>query len=267
MPIAVPVLLAALLAAGSPSSLPSEPPEVRELFPPEGTPAHSFLVVDVANGNILRADAADSCYRETIPVGTGRRWLAALAGLESGRLDPDTTVRCDSTCWADSAHGGVSLVPGLAWGCDTYARALPRGEWETAHAASEAGLDAAGVTLRAWTRFWRRADRAELRVRGTTLTNLTGAAAAAVSSPRGTLRALYEPRWSVHAMSGETGGGAWVCGSASLPGGRKWAFALFLRSGSESLAATRCAHLLDETRRTFRESSRARGGEPWSEAD
>ena len=93
------------------------------------------------------------------------------------------------------------------------------------------------------------------------------AAATAVSSPRGTLRALHEPRWSVHAISGEAAGGAWVSGTAVLPGGRKWAFALFLRSGSESLAATRCAHLLDETRRAFRESSRARGGEPWSDME
>ncbi|MBZ0269534.1 hypothetical protein K8I85_15375, partial [bacterium] len=72
---------------------------------------------------------------------------------------------------------------------------------------------------------------------------------------------------STRAISGEAAGGAWVTGTSTLPGGRRWAFALFVRSGSESLAATRCAHLLDETRRTFRGSSRARGGEPWSEVE
>jgi len=269
MPIVPLFLLAALLAAlPSPAaSAPSEPPEVRELFPDDGTPAHAFLVVDVANGNILRADDADSCYREAVPIGTGRRWLAAMAGMESGALDPAATVRCDSTCWARGAHGDVAMLNGLAWGCDTYARSLPGDDGDVAREASETGLDASGTTLRAWTRFWRRAERLELRVRGGTLSNLVGAATTAVASPRGTLRALHESRWNTRAISGETAGGAWVAGISTLPGGRRWAFALFVRSGSESLAASRCANLLEETRRTFRGSSRARGGEPWSEVD
>ena len=66
---------------------------------------------------------------------------------------------------------------------------------------------------------------------------------------------------------GEAERGSWVTGVTTLPGGRRWAFALFVPGGAANLATTRCAHLLDETKRTFRATTRERGGDPWSEFD
>lgn len=243
----------------------SSPPAIHERFPGDGTPTHAFLVIDVNTGDVVRVDDAETCNREIVPLGSARPFLAALSALESGQLDPQRTTHCDSTCWAKGAHGEVALVNALAWGCETYARELPEGS--LSGAARSVGLDAEGVPLRTWTRFWRRADRAELRVRTSTLSNLLAAAATAVSSPRGVARALHDPRRASRAIVGEWPEGAWVAGVTSLVGGRRWAFALLMREGTANLATARCAHLLDETKRTFRAATRERGGEPWRAFD
>jgi hypothetical protein len=258
--------------ASPPAAAPSPPPEpgappVREHFPATGTPLHSFLVMDVATGDVVRVDDADAVNAEPVPLGTGRRFLAALTALEAGGLDPDATVACDSTCWARGAHGDVSVANALAWGCSTYFAHLDVDDRSVARTAAAVGLDAGGTTLRAWARFWRRAERSELHVRARTLTQLMAAAALSVSSPRGIARTLYDPRNATRAIVGRTDSGAWVTGVQSVPGGRRWAFALFLPGGTPSLAVTRAAHLLDETLRTYRESTRARGGLPWRELD
>lgn len=55
--------------------------------------------------------------------------VTALAGLESGILDPDATVYCPGYldlgdhrfhCWKHGGHGSVNLVHAMAGSCDTY---------------------------------------------------------------------------------------------------------------------------------------------------
>ncbi len=243
----------------------SAPPALREHFPEEGTPGHAFLVVDVPSGDIVRVDDPDTCNRELIALGTGRQYLAVLAALETGELNPEATVACDSTCWAKGTHGESSLVNALAWGCTTYADRIPSADPAIASAARAVGLNADGISLRAWTRFWRRADRAQLKVRTRTLTNLLAVAGTTVSSPRGLARALHDGRSSTRAFVGESADGAWVAGVTTLPGGRRWAFALFLRGATPSLAGARCAEMIQVTKRAFRRSTKERGGGPWRE--
>lgn len=264
----VALLLAPAAPAAEPSAPPPiQPPEVQEHFPAEGTPAHTFLVIDVRTGDALRVDDAQAVGREPVPLGTGYRFLAALAALEEGSVDPDATVACDSTCWAQGAHGDVALVNALAWGCDTYFAHLDVDRAAVDRAAAGVGLAAAGPTLRAWTRFWRRSERSELHLRSETLSQLLAAAALSVSSPRGLARSLYDSRHGARAIVGSSEAGSWVAGVATVAGGRRWAFALFLPGGNTNLAVTRCAHLLEETRRTYRRSTSVRGGDPWREIE
>jgi hypothetical protein len=245
----------------------TSPPAIHERFPDEGTPAHALLVVDVASGDVVRVDDSDACRREPVPFGTGRRFLTAVAALESGDLDAEETVRCDSTCWARGDHGEVALVNALAWGCDTYAASLPPVTEQVRRVARSMGLDVDSSTLEDWTGFWRRADRARLPLRAETTAHLLATATTTISSPRGVARPLHDPRRVGRAFVGEAAEGSWVTGVTTLPGGRRWAFALFVPGGTARLAVARCAHLLAETKRTFRAATRERGGKPWSDLE
>lgn len=248
----------------TPQSLP-QPRPLAERF--GGLPGHAFLVVDVTDGRVLRADDAESCEEEAVAWGRGGRYLAALAGLEDGTVDPERIVECDSTCWANATHGPVSLVTGLAWECDTWFATLDVDSARVRDTVSALGLvtddGREAATLRQWTDFWRTLTGGGSGLRATTISSLQAAAGTAVTSPRGTARTLNDPRFAIRAIPGTGDDGAWVAGVAWVPGGRRWAFALHLRDGGLALATARANHLLDETLRAYRHSARERGGEPW----
>lgn len=251
-----------------PESAPVAPP-VDEYFHTDTSPTHAFVVLDVADGRVLRADGGDAGRDELVPLGSGRRFLEAIVQLEGGGLDPLETVACDETCWANGAHGSISFLNAFAWGCDTYFRDRSIPDATLATRSGPIGLQVRtedgvlGASLLEWAEFWRELGRSRLRLRPATISHALAAAGTCVSSPRGLARALHDPRGVVRAAVGETPRGAWVTGTAVVPGGRRWAFAFFLRDGSASLATARCAHLLQETVRTARQSTRERGGEPW----
>ena len=157
----------------------------------------------------------------------------------------------------------------LAWGCDPYFLDRSVGDAALVAGAGTVGLDllpvagSLGTSLWEWAEFWRTLSQSRARLRPVTLSNLLTAAGTTVSSPRGQARALHDPRRTIRATVGETETGAWVAGITSVAVGKRWTFALFLREGSARHATARCAHLLQETLRTFRQSTRERGGEPW----
>jgi hypothetical protein len=197
--------------------------------------------------------------------------VRALAGLEDGTLDADARARCDSTCWTRGAHGEVTLVEALAWGCDTwwqrYGSRIPA--TAAASHARAAGLlpegtDAEASSLAACVAFFRHLLRDDSHWKANTSTRLLAAAGMAVSSPRGAARALHDPRRRTRALTGSDEHGAWVVGSREVLG-RTWIFSLYLPGGSTALATSRAAQLLEETRRIARASSEQRGGMPTNE--
>lgn len=63
------------------------------------------------------------------PPGSTFKMLTALAGLEAGVVNENTTVHCDGAyqmggskfrCWSKSGHGGVNLRKSLKESCDVY---------------------------------------------------------------------------------------------------------------------------------------------------
>ena len=115
---------AALPLVAGPLTAAAAPPSVRDHFPDPGAGSHSFLLVDGDTGETLRAEGRD--LDEPVPFDGMERILVALAGLESGALDPAARVRCDSTCWADGGHGETNVMEGLAFDCDTWFAAARR---------------------------------------------------------------------------------------------------------------------------------------------
>ncbi len=251
------ILLALASAAGA-----AEPGPLADRFGALGN--HAFLVVDLADGRVLRADDRAACHDRLVPWGTGTRFLAALAALEGGSVDPERVVACDDRCWADGGHGDVTLVTALAWECDTALADLPEGNVVAAQAEAlglRSGDDACSPAE--WAAFWTSLGRGGSGLAPGTISYFQAAAGIAVTSPRGTVRSLHDPRLSVRAVAGENDGGAWVSGLAWVPGGRRWAFALHVPEATLALATARADHLLDETVRAYRLSTRERGGEPW----
>jgi hypothetical protein len=245
-------------------------PELADHFPDAGSPTHVFLLVDGASGEVIRAEGPASAAESRAPLGDVERFLVALAGLEDGIL-ADRVVACDSSCWAVAGHGEVTLLEGLAWGCDTWfaaAQAAVSSEaWRSR--ARSLGLSADGdavAGVQECASFWRRLERDELGLRPGTTTALLGAAGTAVSSPRGIARALHDPRHRTRAIAVAAGESAWVLGSREILG-RPWVFALHLPRGTPPLAAARAAQLLEETRRIARRSTSERGGSPTKEPE
>lgn len=73
----------------------------------------------------LAAKAAQGTY----PPGSTFKMIAALAGLESGIIDPEETVFCPGflevanrrfNCWKRAGHGSVDLNKSLEQSCDVY---------------------------------------------------------------------------------------------------------------------------------------------------
>ncbi|MEZ5063720.1 MAG: hypothetical protein R3B81_03245 [bacterium] len=257
-------------SATSPPVPPPSPPSIQDRLP-GSTGTLVFLVVDVASGEIVRGIDEDAARNEPLPLGEMFRVAEAIVALETGAVDPETSVACDSTCWARGEHRDVTLVGALGWSCDSYFHDLEdrvptRAIIERAvnWGWSDATESPPAARVEQVTALWRALARASLRVKPRTITEVLGGAGTAVKSPRGVARALGSPHRGARALAANAGDGAWVAGVTQIAEGRRWAFALFLRSGNANLAAARCAHLLDETERAFRTSSRERGGEAWA---
>ena len=70
-------------------------------------PEHVFLVVDVASGDVVRADGPRKAEREPAPAGRAARVLLAMAGLDEGSWTPQFNY------WQRPAQmddGGANLV-------------------------------------------------------------------------------------------------------------------------------------------------------------
>ena len=266
-----------LLASAAP-----EPPPVAERFAEDAHPGQVLLIVDSVTGETVRTENSAAAETMAFPAGETVRLLFGLAGLEDRTLSPETTVDCDSTCWADGAHGRNNLVTALAYSCGTYfRRLLPEvGGAAIRRAAERAGFghdlptaraidEASGFpgpgwrcTAREWVDFWRRFPKGQIARRGATTATLLAAAATTVSSPRATARSLSDPTRLVRAVVGESPEGAWVVGTRAVAGRPPWAFALFVRGASAPLAVARADHLLVETIRTWEHSSSTRNKMP-----
>jgi hypothetical protein len=258
------MLVAALLVAPAPLPPPSE------RFP-ASTPGHVLVVLDVASGELVRSGDPEAAAGEPFPLGDALRPLLALAALEGGQLEPEESIRCDSRCWANGAHGEPTHVSAAAWSCDTFFLELrKRLAWEAVRDWSiRAGFlpaadgDEVQATVEAMAEFWRSLGRGRLPISESTLSELLAAGGISVVSPRGVARALNRPRLGARAEAGAAGDGAWVAGLWQLSTEQRWAFALYLREGTTTLATARCANLLEETARVIRSSSHERGGRPW----
>ena len=253
------------------------PPPPRDHFPDDPGDAHVFLAIDARSGEIVRSDAPVAADREWLPAGETARVLVALAGLEDGVLGPDETIACDDDCWAKGRHGELPLAEALAYSCDTYFREAVSRVPATSltREARRAGFERRprtptggdefdpdwDATAREWVEFWSRLTRGDFAGRSSATSTLLAAATLAVSSPRGTARALYDPRHRAGAITGSTSEGVWVTGSYSAHG-FSWVFALFVREGTDTLGAARAARLLEETLRVFQSSTYERGGFP-----
>jgi len=264
------ILLACLPLLVASAGAPVTPPTAAERFP-ASLPGHVLLVVDVASGQIIRTDDPLAAGDELFPLGDALRPVLSIAALEDQVLDKAEVIRCDSRCWAGGGHGEPTHVSALAWSCETFFVELQRrlapevvGDW-TIRSGFPAGEhdEEPEATVEQMTEFWRAAGRARLPIRESTLSELLAAAGISVRSPRGVARALDRPRHGARAIAGAAGTGAWVAGIWRASEERRWAFALYLRDGTTALATARCAHLLDETERVVRSSSRERGGDPW----
>lgn len=256
----MPHLLLALL-------LQAAPPPLVEQFRAD-PPTHVLLIVELADGAPVRSEGAPGADDEPSSPGEAGRVLTALAGLESGALDADRRVRCDSLCWGRGSHGEPSLMEAIAFGCDSWAadaaQRVP--DPQVAEAAVRAGFSRApeaeggwATTAREWTGFWRALSKGRLEVRPTTASTLLAAAGLSVASPRGIARGLHDPRHGVRAIAGASSHGAWVSGIFRKGAEVQWAFALFVPDGSVPLAVARAASLLDETLRRREHASSERG--------
>ncbi|MGQ0723367.1 MAG: hypothetical protein ACT4PE_17605 [Candidatus Eiseniibacteriota bacterium] len=135
------MLAAVLLLA----SLAAPPPPAREHFRDETAPTHVLRITDLTSGEVIRTDGPDSALAAALPLGETARLLLALTGIERARLDPDARVTCDSTCWAQGAHGEPDLAEAIAWSCDSW---VPRawdavGRGAAAETAKRLGLGGA----------------------------------------------------------------------------------------------------------------------------
>ena len=72
---------------------------------------------------------ANKVVQGVYPPGSTFKMITALAALESGAIDTETTVRCPGYlefggrrfhCWKSGGHGKVDLVKALAESCDVY---------------------------------------------------------------------------------------------------------------------------------------------------
>jgi hypothetical protein len=247
------------------------PPPASERFPEEGR-SHVFLVVDRLSGDFVRADDPDAAEAQRFPAGDVIRPIVALAALETGAVDPEETVDCDSSCWGLGRHGSPDLLDALAVSCDTWFRdvetRIPR--HALAEQAKEFGFDADpgepptawGVTARAWVDFWVGLATGSLGRRSVSAPTLLAASGLSVTSPRGATHSLYRPTVQTRAFSGGSDAGAWICGAFHVDERHSWVFALFVPEGSPQLAAARASTLLDETLRVYRTSTAERGGVP-----
>ncbi len=270
------------VVGASPPGAPSEPasavPSVAERFSEEANPTHVLLIVDSRTGETIRAEGGEEAENRGFPAGGTARFLLALAGLEEGSLDRDTSAECDSTCWTGGSHGRVDMVSAFAYSCDTWFRQA-RGEVDAAALRAHAGragfevglppegsfVDSAGfpppdwtVTARQWVDFWTSFPRGRMTRRTAATSTLLAATATTVSSPRGVGRALADPSRLVRAVIGETEDGAWVVGTRRVRGTPAWSYALYMHGGTGPLAASRADHLLRETIRAWRHSTKRR---------
>ncbi|MFH0814008.1 MAG: penicillin-binding protein 2 [Pseudomonadota bacterium] len=63
------------------------------------------------------------------PPGSIFKIVTAIAGLEEGKITPETTIFCNGSywfgnrayrCWKEGGHGGVNLYQAIEQSCDTY---------------------------------------------------------------------------------------------------------------------------------------------------
>jgi len=230
-------------------------------------PTHVLRIVRVSDGAPVRLESFPGAGETAFPPGEAGRLLTALTGIETGALDADLRIPCDSTCWGDGSHGSPTLAEAIAVGCDAWfhresAEPSPDEVAERAVALgfSRADREAGGwaATAREWTEFWRsvRSGRNDLAPAATAAVLTAGALS--VSSPRGVARPLHDPRRRVQAVAGAADAGAWVTGLVRR-GHLEWAFALWVPDGTVPLAVTRAASLLDETIRRREEAAAERG--------
>jgi hypothetical protein len=262
------------LAAALVLLLPGAPPTLSERFRAE-PPTHVLRIVRVADGATVRSESANGGEDRAFPPGEAARFLTALSGLETGALDPDRRIPCDSTCWGAGSHGDPALLEALATGCDTwFLRAAERvAAAAVADRAIALGFTRApaaeggwAASVRDWTDFWRAIASGRSEVEPAGAATLLAAAGLGVSSPRGLARPLHDPRLRVRAVAGSAPGGAWVTGLLRRGDDVDWAFALWVPDGTVPLAVTRASSLLEETLRR-RENAAAERGAPLSPLD
>ena len=76
-----------------------------------------------------RSPLANKAVQGAYPPGSTFKMITALAALEDGKIDTETTVRCPGYlefggrkfhCWKTGGHGKVDLVAALAQSCDVF---------------------------------------------------------------------------------------------------------------------------------------------------
>ena len=97
--------------------------------------------------------------QNTFSPGSTFKIIMALAGLELGIIDAETTVTCDGSvdlhghrfhCWKEGGHGEITLREAIQHSCNTYFYLLGQklGLQEIAHFARQLGLgDPVGIDL------------------------------------------------------------------------------------------------------------------------
>ncbi|NTW66810.1 MAG: penicillin-binding protein 2, partial [Nitrospirae bacterium] len=110
--------------SGEVLALVSHPTYDPNLFP-RGISPKDWVKLSNDPGHPLYNRAVQSVY----PPGSTFKIVVSLAGLDSGKIDPDDTVTCSGSlrtgrkvfrCWKRGGHGVVDFHKGLVESCDVY---------------------------------------------------------------------------------------------------------------------------------------------------